>query len=97
MTHTEDKPRLRAIISYMDSADDSTHTDRALVCMLRRWFDELPEYEDGYYHKMFRQTDVVDDTGRGGYTDMVFWHLLHESRLFWEAAAPRDDADFNPI
>ena len=85
----EYKPILRGIIDKMDAAENATRVDRMLVLMLERWFDEIPEFEADNFHKMFRQADVVDFKG-GGEMDMVIWHLLHESNLFWEIAAPRD-------
>jgi len=97
---SEDKPRLKHIIETMGNAESKSNADRALICLLKRWFHEIPEYEDnGYFQKMFRQCDVVDecedteDFHIGGLTDMAIYHLLHESDLFWTAAAPRDTGD----
>ena len=59
--------------------------DRALYHALRRWQTELP-VPDHYFHKAFRQCDVVDTTVAhgGGHGDMVLWCLLSQSKLFWQ-------------
>lgn len=91
---SDEKPKLRKIIEKMDrlvrDSGKATRADSILLLMLKRWEDEIPEYNEVFFHKQFRQTDVVDNENGQGEMDMVIWHLLHESSLFWEAAAPRD-------
>lgn len=84
-----DKPRLTGIIQRMKSSETATRCDRALILLLDRWFEEIPEFEDGEsFHRMFRQLDVVDEQA-GGQMDMAIWNLIHESALFWHCI-PRD-------
>lgn len=58
--------------------DRSKPSDRALFHLLKRDKDNLPELND-YFHKAFRQTDVLED----GNLDSAIWHLLSDSTLFW--------------
>lgn len=59
--------------------------ERALYLLLVEYKDRLPPLEDmedyEYFHKAFRQVDVLDS----GKMDMVVYHLLHHSRFFWFA------------
>jgi hypothetical protein len=56
--------------------------DRALLILLDRYRDELPSVDE-YFHKAFRQVDVIED-GEGS-LDMAIWHLIGDSKLFWDA------------
>lgn len=62
----------------LKSVDKNYNLNRALWRLLNKHKEELPQADD-YFHKAFRQIDVIDET-----TDGVIWHLLCESQLFWE-------------
>lgn len=64
---------------YYNLRDNARSVDKALFTLLERHKKNLPELHDPtQFHKTFRQTDVIDGT-----TDIVIWHLLHASNLFW--------------
>ena len=52
----------------------------AIYHALKLWKDELPKL-DGYFHKAFRQVDVIE---AGGDADMLMYNLLNCSSIFWE-------------
>lgn len=64
------------------SLSGNRDSDRALYSMLKYYKDKLPDLDD-YFHKSFRQTDIIDDDTEGT-TDYVIWLLLCQSKLFWE-------------
>lgn len=77
-----DKLLIDRLISGMEAVcvrGEATAVDAALWHALRLWRDKLPEL-DGYFHKAFRQCDVLGN----GDADMVMWHLLDGSELFWK-------------
>ncbi len=57
------------------------NADRALFHLLDRFREDLPPL-DGYFHKCFRQCDVLD-LGHGGHIDAAVHSLLYEADLFW--------------
>ena len=54
------------------------YPERALFNLLRRNKEHLPEVGD-YFHKAFRQTDVIPHPG----VDMAVWLLLQDAPIFW--------------
>lgn len=56
------------------------HTSIALCSLLREYQKQIKELSPVYFHTAFRQIDV---TGRGN-VDNAIWHLLRESKTFWE-------------
>ncbi len=61
--------------------------ERALYHALRLWQGNLPKM-DHYFHKAFRQCDVIEDhpqaaPGKGGHSDMVVYNLLDAADVFW--------------
>ena len=90
---SENNPRLRKILADMSVSEDASRMDRALYLMLTRWLDEIPDYDPEYpgqFVKMFRQIDVVDEETGQGEMDMVIWHLLNSTSLFWDIAKQFD-------
>lgn len=64
---------------YYNLRGDIQSVDTALFTLLERHKKNLPELQNPtQFHKTFRQADVIDCT-----TDIVMWHLLHASNLFW--------------
>lgn len=60
---------------------DSYNVEAALYHVLSANLEHLPPLEDDYnFVKSFRTFDVTDS----GHIDMVIWHLLNQSKLFWE-------------
>ncbi len=81
-----------SILEDFDREAESFH-DRALSCLLLAFKDKLPE-PDHYFHKCFRQCDVIE-AGNGGYVDMAIWNLLN-SNLFWEIFGRYVSEEENP-
>lgn len=72
-----------ALDAYRDgkSAMRLPHVELALYHMLRHYQDDLPDLDDDSgFHKAFRQRDILPS----GDLDMVVWHLLAQSDLFWQ-------------
>lgn len=68
---------------YYKLNGNAKSVDKALFIILEKHKKTLQQILsdcDGptQFHKIFRQADVIDCT-----TDMVIWHLLHASDLFW--------------
>lgn len=55
--------------------------ERALFHLLKQHKEELPELNN-YFHKAFRQVDVINDGS--GHMDMAIYNLLDASKIFWE-------------
>lgn len=77
------KPLIDRLLELMEQRlkSEFVPVERALLALLVKHKDRLPKL-DGYFHKAFRQCDVIQDGD--GTTDMVIWNLLHASKLFWE-------------
>ena len=78
-----DKP-IDRLLSRMEEeieagGSKASPVEKALWHALRFWRNDLPEL-DGYFHKAFRQTDVLDCAD----ANMILWHLLDGSKLFWK-------------
>jgi len=65
-------------IMECETRDGSSNIERALYHILKENQAILPPLNDRF-HKTFRQVDVTDSP----HVDMVIWHLLNESALFW--------------
>ena len=65
------------------------HTESALCHLIERYRNEIPPVEDEYFHKAFRQIDVIMDDrapeDASAAIDMAFWNLLYPCNLFWKA------------
>ena len=65
------------------------HIESALCHLIERYHEEIPPVEDDYFHKAFRQVDVIiDDRAPEEFSaaiDMAFWNLLYPCNLFWKA------------
>ena len=93
---SENNPRLRKILADMDAWEGASRLDRTLYLMLKRWVDEIPDYDPenpGNFVKMFRQIDVVDEENGQGEMDLVIWHLLNCTELFWHFTKQFDEED----
>lgn len=81
--------------SFLEELDRATmgerSLERGLYLLLKAFADDLPEI-NGYFHKSFRQTDVID-IGDHGAIDMAIWHLLQESEIFWRVFGRFDGVD----
>lgn len=53
--------------------------ERALLHALKEFREALPPLDD-YFHKAFRQVDVLDS----GHLDMLMWNLLTAATIFWQ-------------
>lgn len=70
---------LDRFLSLLEERSTCKSVDRALWHLLCEYRDRLPVL-DGYFHKAFRQCDVLPS----GKLDMVAWHLIQASTLFDE-------------
>jgi hypothetical protein len=85
-------PTIKEILAIMKkrfNEGKGTYVDKALWGLLSLHEKELPPFDD-YFHKAFRQIDVID-----GYTDSAIWNLLSsdECKMFWaivEELTPED-------
>lgn len=80
MAETKRPTKIDVLLADLDKRSMACGgADRALFILLNKNRDKLPALDD-YFHKAFRQIDVTDS----GTTDMVIWHLLGGSELFWK-------------
>lgn len=74
---------LAAFSELTDDCDDKI--ERVLYLLMTEHREAMPALETpdqhAYFHKAFRQVDVMHN----GRMDMVFYHLLSHSTLFWKA------------
>ena len=78
MTQSENKAKLDRLLTLLYDYG-YLPIDCALWHSLNLWKDDLPPLDDGF-HKKFRQVNVTDS----GHGDMIIWHLLDASELFWD-------------
>lgn len=85
---TEERVKYDQVLELFKELTDDLDKDpaeRALYLLLLEHRDRMPALETEeqyqYFHKAFRQVDVMDT----GNMDLVFYNLLHYSQLFWLA------------
>lgn len=73
----------------------NSDSERALFLLLKGFEKHLPEIDD-YFHKAFRQVDVIPDFDEqisSGHIDSAIWVLLDKSKIFWEVYAELEIKD----
>lgn len=67
-----------AIIKGLRKSHESS--DMLVALLLEEYKSQIKNIDADYFHKCFRQCDVLNS----GRMDMVMWHALHLSELFWK-------------